>query len=95
MMWRLRKIVEGDLIILRLSGRIEGEQLNEIKELFASADDATNVVFDLEETKLVDREAIAFLSRCQEQGTKLRSCPAYIEEWIAREKDGVGNGRKH
>ena len=95
MMWRLRQITEGDLIVLRLSGRIEGEQLNEVKELFASADDAKNLVFDLEETKLVDREAVAFLIRCQAQGAKLRNCPAYIEEWIARENVEVGNGHKH
>ena len=95
MMWRLRQITEGDLIVLRLSGRIEGEQLNEVKELFASADDAKNLVFDLEETKLVDREAVAFLTRCQAQGAKLRNCPAYIEEWIARENVEVGNGHKH
>lgn len=95
MMWRLRKITERDSIVLRLSGRIEGEQLNEVKELLASADDVKNVVFDLEETKLVDREAITFLAMWQAQGAKLRNCPAYIEEWIGREKVGVGNGHKH
>ena len=95
MMWRLRQITEGDLIVLRLSGRIEGEQLNEVKELFTSADDSKNLVFDLEETKLVDREAVAFLIRCQAQGAKLRNCPAYIKEWIARENVEVGNGHKH
>ena len=71
--------------------------MNEVKELLASKDDAENVVFDLEETKLVDREAVTFLTTCQAQGAKLRNCPAYIEEWIAREnvEVGVGNGHKH
>ena len=66
--------------------------MNEVKELFANADDAENVVFDLEETKLVDREAVTFLTTCQAQGAKLRNCPAYIEEWIARENVGLGLG---
>jgi hypothetical protein len=69
--------------------------LNEVKELLASKDDAENVVFDLEETKLVDREAVTFLTTCQAQGVKLRNCAAYIEEWIAREKAGVRNGHTH
>ena len=94
-MWRLRKTTETDSIVLRLSGRIEGGQLSEVKELLASADEAKNVVFDLEETKLVDREAITFLAMWQARGAKLRNCPAYIEEWIGREKVEVGNGHKH
>jgi anti-anti-sigma regulatory factor len=85
MMWRLRKDSEGDSIVLRLSGRITSEQLDEVKRHLAKEHDANNLVLDLEEMKLVGQEAVTFLAACQARGTKLRNCPAYIKEWIARE----------
>jgi len=42
---------------------------------------------DLKEINLVDREAARFLARCEAGGVKLENCPAYIREWMEREKD--------
>ena len=44
------------------------------------------VVLDLKEVKLIDREALRFLARCEENGIKVENCPAYIREWILREE---------
>ncbi|HLX82762.1 MAG TPA: hypothetical protein VKR59_02625 [Terriglobales bacterium] len=56
-----------------------------MKRILAEEYDANNFVLDLEEMKLVGQEAVSFLADCQARGTKLRNCPAYIKEWIARE----------
>ena len=37
--------------------------------------------------RIVDgREAVQFLAQCEAEGTTLVHCPAYIREWIEREK---------
>jgi hypothetical protein len=41
---------------------------------------------DLKEVNLVSREVVTFLARCKEGGMGLNNCPAYIREWIARER---------
>jgi len=44
------------------------------------------LVLDLEDVKLVDREVVRFLGTCEENGTELRHCSRYIREWIAKER---------
>jgi len=46
------------------------------------------VVLDLKDIKLVNRDAVKFLAHCEADGARLENCPAYIREWIARERDG-------
>jgi len=56
----------------------------ELQRLLAAEAGNQSVVLDLQEVKLVDRDAVTFLA-CQEtSGTRLRNCPAYIREWIDR-----------
>jgi hypothetical protein len=45
-----------------------------------------NLTLDLHEVKLVDREAVRFLARCEAAGITLVHCPAYIRAWIEQEK---------
>ena len=35
---------------------------------------------------LVGRDAVKLLALCESNGTELRNCPAYIREWITRER---------
>src|SRR5271156_6023837 len=44
-----------------------------------------NLELDLRDVKRVDQQVVTFLARCQASGTRLRNCPPYIREWIARE----------
>jgi hypothetical protein len=46
--------------------------------------DAVAIV--LKDILLVDREAAGFLDSLESTGTELRNCPAYIREWITRER---------
>ena len=44
------------------------------------------VAIDLKSVLLVDREVIKLLAFSEANGIELRNCPAYIREWVAREK---------
>ena len=68
--------------ILRLSGRIQSEQLEQLK---MQMEGIPEVVLDLKDVKLVDRDVVRFLGVCELNGTELRHCSAYIREWILKE----------
>jgi hypothetical protein len=44
------------------------------------------VTIDLAEVLLVDRDAVRFLALSEAHGIELRNCPAYIREWVSRER---------
>jgi predicted metal-binding protein len=71
--------------VFTLSGRMEAEQVPELKELFDR--DYRNIILDLRDVRLADRDAVRFLRGCEAEGMKLEHCPAYIREWMDREKD--------
>jgi hypothetical protein len=73
--------------IFVLSGRIELEDVEELRRLFGLEDVHHRVVLDLNDVTLVDREAVKFLARCEANGMELQNCPAYIREWIEKESD--------
>ena len=84
-MFKIQKSVDGKLIAFTLSGRIEPSGLTELQKLLESEAHDQNVLVDLTEVKLVDRDVIRFLASCEVKGVKLVNCPAYIREWIERE----------
>ena len=85
-MLRIQRAAVGQRVVFTLSGRIQGEQVAELQRLFALEAAGVSLVLDLHEVELVDREAVRFLARCEAEGTTLVHCPAYIREWIEREK---------
>ena len=36
--------------------------------------------------ELAERDAVTFLARTERNGIELRHCPAYIREWVTRER---------
>ena len=83
-MLKIERATDGDFIIFTLSGQIEEEQVAELHALCDSGAKGRHLVLDLHEVRLVDREAVRFLARCEAQGATLVRCPAYIHEWITR-----------
>jgi len=78
-------------MVLRLSGRMKAEEVAALKALFDDADYRT-IVLDLRDVRLADRDAVKFLRDCEADGMKLENCPAYVREWMEREKiEGAGN----
>jgi predicted metal-binding protein len=64
---------------------MEAEQVPELTELLDR--DYRNIILDLRDVRLADREAVKFLRNCEKDGMKLENCPAYVREWMDREKD--------
>jgi hypothetical protein len=90
-MLRIRRLMEAENVRFALSGRIQGRDLAELERLVAEEAPGRVIALDLAEVRLVDREAVAFLARCEATGIRLENCPAYLREWIAREENGHGN----
>ena len=84
-MLRIQRLKDGKCVVFVLSGRIEGESLAH-PELILKAE-LESKILDLKEVSLVSREAVRFLARYEERGAALKDCPAYIREWIARERN--------
>ena len=57
-----------------------------LRDLLKSEAPGQNLLLDLGEVKLVDRDAVRFLAQIEADGTKLRSCSAFIQEWILQER---------
>ena len=82
---RIERSVRREFVVFTLSGRMQAEQVAELKALIDS--DHRNIVLDLGEVRLADRAAVKFLRDCEAAGMKLKNCPAYVREWMEREKD--------
>jgi anti-anti-sigma regulatory factor len=67
-------------VTFSLSGRIESQQVDELKRMIET--EHRKVSLDLEEVKLVDSDAVRFLSSCDARGIELRNCPPYVHQWI-------------
>jgi hypothetical protein len=78
-----RTISGANLVILRVSGRITGPDVDMIRAVLEQESGA--LAIDLEQVLLADREVVKFLAACESNGTELRNCPAYIREWVTRE----------
>ena len=85
MTFRIERSARHRCTVLALSGRMEAEQVAELKELFDR--DYRDIILDLRDVRLADRDAVRFLRGCEADGMKLENCPAYIREWVDREKD--------
>ena len=82
---RIERSTRQKFTVFTLSGRMEAEQVPELEELFDR--DYRNIILDLRDMRLADRDAVSFLRRCEADGMKLENCPAYVREWMNREKD--------
>ena len=80
-MLRIQRSANGR-VVFKLSGRIEGEDVKELRELFALETAGQQLVLDLRDVTLVNQDAITFLGSCEADSIKLENCPAYIREWI-------------
>lgn len=84
-MLKIQRTVNGE-VVFTLSGRLDGENIGELHTLFGTEAKGPQIILDLKDLMLVDRDAVRFLERCEADSIKLENCPAYIREWIARER---------
>ena len=83
---RIEKSVRQESTVFNLVGRFEAEHIEELEDLLGLQKEARPVVLDLQEVRLADREAVKFLARCEARGVQLENCPAYIRQWVGKEK---------
>jgi len=81
-MLKIRRSEEVEFVLFALSGRIDESDLPRLQELVEQDAKAGAVTLDLEEVRLVDREAVRFLAACESQGIRLQNCPSYVRKWI-------------
>ncbi|HEY0468064.1 MAG TPA: hypothetical protein VGC79_27885 [Polyangiaceae bacterium] len=83
MIWRIDRTSTERGSVLCISGRIAAEDLQAIRSVL---EPPLVVAIELADVDLVDREAVKFLARAEDEGIELRNCPTYIREWITKER---------
>jgi hypothetical protein len=84
-MLKITRVTEAGLTRVIVSGRIGASQLPDLRRLL-EAEHASHMRLDLTEVSLVDVDVVQFLLRCEGLGIGLLGCPAYIREWMVRER---------
>ena len=87
-MLKITRAANGE-VVMKLSGRMDVENIAELETLVREEADGRRIVLDLSDLTLVDRDAVRFLGSCEADSIKLKNCPAYIREWITRERGGI------
>jgi hypothetical protein len=78
-----RVVTAENVVVLFISGRITGEHVDMLRGELKR--ESASFAIDLRNVLLVDREAVELLALNEANGTELRNCPLYIQEWITRE----------
>jgi hypothetical protein len=86
-MLRIRRSENGQ-VVYTLSGRVNGEYITELEILIRAEAKGCRIVLDLTDVTLIDEVGVAFLEHCEVSGITLQNCPAYIREWITRQRSG-------
>jgi hypothetical protein len=81
---RIDRVQTAAGVVLRISGRIAPDDLDVLRDLLAR--ETGIVAVDLTHLLLVDRDAVRLLAAAEANGVALRNCPAYIREWVTRER---------
>jgi anti-anti-sigma regulatory factor len=84
-MLRITRTENGELVF-KLSGRIETENIAELKSLLRAETNGRRILLDLSDLILVDQDVVSFLRHCEADGIELKNCPAYVREWMKQEK---------
>ena len=85
-MLKIQRLANGE-VVFTVSGRMDTEQTAVLEDLFRDEVEGSQIVLDLKDLTLVDRDAVRFLERCESDSIELRNSPAYIREWIERERN--------
>lgn len=73
-------------VVFTLSGRIQTDDIDQIKQLLSAEAPGTQLALDLRDLTLVSQDAVTFLARCEARGIKIANCPSYIRNWVDQEK---------
>ena len=86
-MLRIQRSANGE-VVFTLSGQMDEEAMAELETLISSEANGRRIVLDLKDLTLVNEDGVIFLERCESNGITLENCPAYVREWITRQRCG-------
>ena len=81
---RIERLSTERGLLLCVSGRLKAEDRGILR---IDLDGRRVAAIALAEVELVDRDAVKLLAQAEAEGVELRSCPAYIREWITNERE--------
>jgi len=84
MPYRIDRLSTEQGLVLCISGRLAEEALEFVR---MALDGRRLVAIELAEVELVSRDAVKLLVAAEADGIELRSCPAYVREWITNERE--------
>ncbi len=87
-MLRIERVASG-VAVFRLIGCLNAENVAELQSLFELESKDRQMILDLRDLTLVDREAVGILEHCEKGRVRLMNCPAYIREWIKQERNSA------
>src|SRR5262245_26548246 len=87
MTFRVQRGFLDNSVLLRLSGDIAGDHGVDLQALL-DAERSHGLILDLAEVAVVDRTGVGLLARIESSGARLMNCPAYVREWIDRQREG-------
>jgi hypothetical protein len=83
MTFKSERCLEGRTVVLKLSGRVQAEHLEQLSGELPT--DGTPAALDLADVMLVDVAVVRFLAASEARGVRLRALPGFVREWITRE----------
>jgi len=81
---RIDRLSTEQGLVLYISGRLAAEELEIVR---IALDERRVVAIELAEVQLVSRDVVKLLVQAEAEGIELRSCPAFIREWITNERN--------
>ena len=87
MAFRIETAARGRLTVFVLSGRIKKQAIAELRRLFEGQTVWRDIVLDLKDVSVIDRDVMCVFLCCEADGVKLENCTPYIRQWMEREKD--------
>jgi hypothetical protein len=84
MTFRIDQVLTNEGLVLHVSGRIAEEDLQVVQ---VALDERRVVAIELADVELVARGAVNLLTQAESAGIALRNCPAYLREWITKERE--------
>ena len=81
----IRRAGNGE-VVFTVSGQVDRGNVAELQSIISSEATGRRIVLDLKDLILADQDVVSFLVRCEADGIQLKNCPAYIREWVLRER---------
>jgi hypothetical protein len=84
MTFKIDRASAAEGLILHLSGRVATEDVEVVR---SALDEPRVVAIELAGVEVVAREVVHLLAQIEARGITLRHCPAYVREWITKERE--------